>query len=39
MGHLMENCPNIQVLQLSGNISSLHSLPMDYSMNHLGRIH
>ena len=38
MGHLMENCPNIQVLQLSGNISSLHSLPMDYSMNHLGRI-
>jgi len=38
MGHLMENCPNIQVLHLGGEISALHSLPMGYNMDHLGRI-
>ena len=38
MDHLIENCPNIQVLHLGADISALRSLPLDYNMNHLGRI-
>lgn len=39
MGHLIENCPHIEVLHLGGDILDHTSFPIGYSMDHLSHIH